>query len=281
MSFCKLSAARDNRLLAKAPLRRAIDIGNDLIGNPKDEEGRFKEDAVQNGFDGLEDAFSEFREAHMEVREQLSLKVQKEKGGEDKDTVIEEVLVEDSDLYNIRPFLLEAITTVGELKSLLKTNKRKKAATEAKETKDFETKLKLDQARNELEENNKKKEAAAEAERVAAEARAEEQKRGEMEWQRRELEHLEKLQRLKEETEERKREAEEFRLREDERRRQEKHEAELRIVERNAEAQRHLWKQDPQFQWPAMTTAVIPAPGRPADANFDANPEQGIVQDFE
>ncbi len=51
MSFCKLSGARDDREIARVPLQKAIEFGNDLIENPKDEEGQLREDAVQIGFD--------------------------------------------------------------------------------------------------------------------------------------------------------------------------------------------------------------------------------------
>ncbi len=71
---------------------------NALIGNPKDEEGRFKEEAVQIGFERLDDALNEYRAAHVKVRDQLILETQKQMDGEDE-AMVEWVLVEVSDLY--------------------------------------------------------------------------------------------------------------------------------------------------------------------------------------
>ncbi len=202
----------------------------------------------------LEDALVLFKEAHSEVLSQLISKVQKDKCVEDKEAAITQMITEDEESSKVEQLLEEAETIVRKLKVFL-------AIQEEREAKELEWKLKLEQIRQERIENDRRREAALDADKKVAEARAEEHGREEVERQRRELEHLDKVQRLKEE-------AEEIRLKEDERRRQEKHEGELRIAERNAEAQRNLWEQDPQFQRPAMATAVVPAPGRPADATL-------------
>ncbi len=75
-----------------------MDAGNALIGNPKDEEGRFKEEAVQIGFSRLEDALGEYRAAHAEVRDELILEVLKLMDGEDE-AAVERVLAEDFRTY--------------------------------------------------------------------------------------------------------------------------------------------------------------------------------------
>ncbi len=46
----------------------------------------------------------EYRAAHVEVRDQLIVEVQKDMNGTDEATV-EQVLAEDSDMYNVRPSL--------------------------------------------------------------------------------------------------------------------------------------------------------------------------------
>ncbi len=68
MNFCKLEGARDDREIARVPLRKAIDFGKDLIENPKDEKGQFRFEAIQYGVEKLEYASDEYGSAHSEVK---------------------------------------------------------------------------------------------------------------------------------------------------------------------------------------------------------------------
>ncbi len=117
MNLRELSAGKEKREVARGPLQEAIDIGNDLIGNPTDEREQFREEAVQDGFENLEYALDRYRAAHTEIRDLLILEAWKGLGGEDK-AVVERVLVEDSDMYNVRPFIGEAMSMFRELKVL-------------------------------------------------------------------------------------------------------------------------------------------------------------------
>ncbi len=67
MSLREVPTAKEKREAARGPLQEAVDAGNTLIGNPKDEEGRFKEKAIQDGLETLKDALDRYRAAHMEV----------------------------------------------------------------------------------------------------------------------------------------------------------------------------------------------------------------------
>ncbi len=50
--------------------------------------------------------------AHAEVRDELILEAQKQMDSEDE-AAVERVLAEDSDLYNVRPFIGEAMSTLS------------------------------------------------------------------------------------------------------------------------------------------------------------------------
>ncbi len=75
----------------------------------------------------MDDALSEYRAALVEVRDQLILEAQKEMDCEDE-AMVEQILAEDSDMYNVQPFIGEAMSTFGELRVLLRIHRRKKAA---------------------------------------------------------------------------------------------------------------------------------------------------------
>ncbi len=70
MSFCKLSGAREDSEIARVLLRKAIDFGNDLPENPKDQKGQFREGTIQFGLDSLEYALDDFGMTHSEVQRQ-------------------------------------------------------------------------------------------------------------------------------------------------------------------------------------------------------------------
>ncbi len=76
MSLREMSTAVRKREAARNPLQEAIDARNALIGNPKDEEGRFKEETVQVGFEILKEALDQYW-AHIEVRDQLIVECRK------------------------------------------------------------------------------------------------------------------------------------------------------------------------------------------------------------
>ncbi len=127
--------AKDDRETAQGPLRDAIDVGIELIQNPRNEEEQLKKETVQDGLAMLECTLRQYRIIHSEVRNQLTLRAQKEKGGEDKEVAILQVLREDTDLNNIRPFLQEADKMIDKLNIILKNHQRKKVAAEEKEVK--------------------------------------------------------------------------------------------------------------------------------------------------
>ncbi len=67
MSLREMSTAVGKREAARRPLQEAVDARNTLIGNPKEEEGRFKEKAIQYGLQTLKDALDQYWAAHTEV----------------------------------------------------------------------------------------------------------------------------------------------------------------------------------------------------------------------
>ncbi len=280
MSLREVLVAKDIRRNAQGPLRETIDVGLDLIQNPRNEAEQLKEMAIRDGLKNLKYAFDQYQAAHTEVQNQLILRAQKEKGGGDKEAAIVQLMTEDSNSNNIDPFIKEALNTMRRLDILA-----------GKEVADLEQKLKLDRLQLELEEINRKREkerndsyeetqkwrsrdesdkehriAMRETEMEVAkkltESRIEKELRGEAERQNRQTENLEEMHRLKVDKAKLELGSEEIRLKEDERRRQEKHEDEMKIAEQNAEAQRRLWEQNPQFLQPAISTAVIQAPDR-------------------
>ncbi len=226
MSLRELLTAKDDRETAQGPLRDAIDVGIELIQNSRNEEKQLRKEAVQGGLDMLECTLRRYRTNHSEVRNQLTLRAQKEKGGEDKEVAILQVLREDTDSNNIRPFLQEADKTIDKLNIILKNHQREKVAAEEKEVADLEQKLKLDRLQLELDENNRKREkekndnyeeaqklrsrdesdkehniakreAEVEVAKKLAEARMKEEVKGEAERQKRQTENLEEMHQLK------------------------------------------------------------------------------------
>ncbi len=103
----------------------------------EEEEQQWKEEAICDGLDSLENAFDRYKVAHKEVMNQLMLEVEETLGDEDEAT-FEQVLGEDADTNNIRPFIHDALSTIGKLKAHL----RREKAAEKKPKLKVESKMK-------------------------------------------------------------------------------------------------------------------------------------------